>query len=263
MIDSHCHLAGEEFAQDLDAVVSRARAAGVDAALVVLAAGDEREAVAASRLRALWPEVRFATGIHPHQAGDFAGDPDAAVILVRRSVAERRACAVGEIGLDYHYGFSPRPVQRDIFCRQVGLARELGLPIVIHTREATPDTFEILRSAGGGVLRGVFHCFTGDEATARDALDMDFYVSFSGIITFPRSGAIRDAARMVPPDRLLAETDSPYLAPVPHRGTRNEPAHVRRVLEALAELRGEPREGLETRIDANFDQLFGYPHESA
>ncbi len=261
MIDSHCHIAGEEFADDLDAVVSRARTAGLSAALVVLAAGDEKEAAAASRVRALWPEVRFATGIHPHQAGDSSGDPDGAVDLVRRALGDRQACAVGEIGLDYHYDFSPRPAQQDIFRRQVALARERRLPVIIHTREAAADTFEILRSAGG--LRGVFHCFTGDEAMAREALDVGFYVSFSGIITFPRAAGIRDAARIVPADRLLAETDSPYLAPVPHRGTRNEPAHVVWVVEALAEIRGEPRATVEARIDANFDRLFRYPRESA
>ena len=152
--------------------------------------------------------------------------------------------AIGEIGLDYHYDFSPRPVQQDLFRRQTALARELQLPVVIHTREATPDTFEILRNEGSGV-RGVFHCFTGDAAMARQALDIGFYVSFSGIITFPRSAEIREAARIVPADRLLAETDSPYLAPVPHRGKRNEPAHVVRVVEALAEVRGEARSAVE------------------
>ncbi len=255
MIDSHCHIAGEEFAADLDAVVSRARAAGLSAALCILAAGDASEATASSRVRELWPEVRLATGIHPHQAGQFSGDPDAALALVRRAAADRDACAIGEIGLDYHYGFSPRPAQQDIFRRQVALARELRLPVIIHTREATPDTFEILRREGSGV-RGVFHCFTGGEAMAREALDIGFYVSFSGIVTFPRSAEIRDAARIVPGDRLLAETDSPYLAPVPYRGKRNEPAHVVRVVEALAELRGEAPSKVEARIDANFDELF-------
>ena len=262
MIDSHCHIAGHEFAEDLEEVVSRARGAGLGAALVVLAAGDEKEAAAGSRLRTLWPEVRFATGIHPHQAGDFAADQPAAIDLVRRSAVERQACAIGEIGLDYHYDFSPRAVQQDLFRRQTALARELRLPIVIHTREATPDTFEVLRNEGTGV-RGVFHCFTGDAAMARQALDIGFYVSFSGIITLPRSAEIREAARIVPADRLLAETDSPYLAPVPHRGKRNEPAHVVRVVEALAEVRGEARAAVEARIDANFDGLFGSPGRSA
>jgi TatD DNase family protein len=258
VIDSHCHIAGQEFAEDLDEVVARARAAGLSAALVMLATGDEKEAAAGSRLRTVWPEVRFATGIHPHQAGEFAADQGAAIDLVRRCVVERQACAIGEIGLDYHYDFSPRPDQQDLFRLQTALARELQLPVVIHTREATPDTFEVLRNEGSGV-RGVFHCFTGNAAMARQALDIGFYVSFSGIITFPRSGEIREAARIVPADRLLAETDSPYLAPVPHRGKRNEPAHVVRVVEALAELRGEARSAVEARIDANFDELFGSP----
>ncbi len=256
MIDSHCHIAGVEFAADLDAVVVRARTAGLTSALCILAAGDDSEAAAASRVRALWPEVRFATGIHPHQAGGFSSAPDEAIDLVRRAAARQQACAIGEIGLDYHYDFSPRNVQQDIFRRQVALARDMRLPVIVHTREATPDTFEILASGGGG-LRGVFHCFTGDEAMARAAVDIGFHVSFSGIVTFGRAALIREAARIVPGDRLLAETDSPYLAPVPHRGKRNEPALVVRVVEALAEIRGEPRADVESQIDANFTALFG------
>lgn len=262
MIDSHCHIAGGEFAADLNEVVSRARSAGLTTALCILAAGDTLEAAAASRVRSLWPEVRFATGIHPHQAGEFSTDPEGSIAVVRRALSDQDACAIGEIGLDYHYDFSPRPAQQEIFGRQVALARELRLPVIIHTREATPDTFDILGRGGHGELRGVFHCFTGDEAMARAALDIGFYISFSGIVTFPRSGAIRDAARLVPAGRLLAETDSPYLAPVPHRGKRNEPAFVLRVVEALAEIRGEPHATVEAQIVANFGELFGRRHES-
>lgn len=257
MIDSHCHLAGEEFVADLEAVVSRAQAAGLTGALCILAAGDGGEAGRATRVRDLWPSVRFAAGIHPHQAGEFAGNTAQAIAVVRHSVEQHRACAIGEIGLDYHYDFSPRAVQAEVFAAQVTLARELGLPVVVHTREATDDTLRILRDEGGGEVRGVFHCFTGDESAARQALDTGFHLSFAGIVTFPRASALRDAARMAPADRLLAETDAPYLAPVPHRGTRNEPAYVVRVVEALAEIRGAPLAEFTQQLLRNFTALFG------
>jgi TatD DNase family protein len=257
MIDSHCHLASDDFVADLSAVVARARDAGLTSALCMLAAGDEAEAARAERVRQAWPAVRFAAGVHPHQAGEFAGSIDRAVDAVRQSVADSHACAIGEIGLDYHYDFSPRDVQQDVFRAQLRLARELRLPVVIHTREATEDTFRMLREEGPGELRGVFHCFTGDEAMARAAAGIDFYVSFAGIVTFPRAESVRGAARIVPADRMLAETDAPYLAPVPHRGKRNEPAFVARVIETLAEVRGAAAQEVAAHVTRNFEALFG------
>lgn len=257
MVDSHCHLAGDEFAADLDAVVSRARDAGVTGALCILAAGDEAESKRAATVRQAWPEVRFAAGIHPHQAGEFAGRLEDAIATVRRAVEEHLACAIGEIGLDYHYDFSPHAVQQDVFRAQVELALELGLPVIIHTREATDDTFRILREAGGGHVRGVFHCFTGDETMARAAFDLDFYLSFAGIVTFPRAEGIRAAARMAPAGRFLTETDAPYLAPVPYRGRRNEPAYVVEVVAKVAEIRGAPVADVAGQVTRNFDTLFG------
>jgi TatD DNase family protein len=257
MIDSHCHLAGEEFVADLDDVVARAREAGVTAALCILGAEDVDESGRAVAVRRSWPGVRFATGIHPHHAGAFAGAIDRAVETVRKSVAHEGASAIGEIGLDYHYDLSPREVQQDVFRAQVATARELRLPVAIHTREATADTFRILRDEGAGDVRGVFHCFTGDEDMARAALDLGFHLSFAGIVTFPRSTTLRDAAKITPADRLLAETDSPYLAPVPHRGKRNEPAYVARVYQTLADLRGVPVEELTRQVTANFIELCG------
>jgi TatD DNase family protein len=256
MIDSHCHLADEAFEADLDETIARATDAGVSSALCVLSAGDEAEAARARRVRDRWPAVRFAAGVHPHNAGayDDAGGGEAARVAQIHG-ALFGACAIGEIGLDYHYDFAPRRVQRDVFVAQVQLALTLDLPIIIHTREATDDTFAVLREAGRG-LRGVFHCFTGDTAMARRALEIDFHVSFAGIVTFPKAAEIRDAAKIVPDHRLLIETDSPYLAPVPHRGKRNEPAHVARVLAALATLRGEPVSSLEVAVTRNFDALF-------
>jgi TatD DNase family protein len=257
LIDSHCHLAGEEFLGDLDAVVVRAAAAGVTGALCILGAGDAAESARASAVRARWPGVRFATGIHPHHAGEFAGDVARAVATVRASVEGERACAIGEIGLDYHYDLSPRPAQHEVFRAQVATARELRLPVAIHTREATADTFDILRDEGAGEVRGVFHCFTGDDVMAREALDLGFYLSFAGIVTFPKSAALREAAKITPADRLLAETDSPYLAPVPYRGKRNEPAYVAKVYDALAALRQADVGELAHQIEANFEALFG------
>jgi TatD DNase family protein len=256
MIDSHCHLAGDEFAADLDAVVSRARAAGVTGALCILAAGDGAESRRAATVRQAWPGIRFAAGIHPHQAGEFAGQLEHANETVRRAVEEHRACAIGEIGLDYHYDLSPRGVQQDVFRAQVGLAVELGLPVIIHTREATDDTFQILREAGGGQVRGVFHCFTGDDDMARAAFDLDFYLSFAGIVTFPRAEGIREVARLAPAGRFLTETDAPYLAPVPYRGRRNEPAYVAEVVAKLAEIRGAPAADVAAQVTSNFKTLF-------
>ena len=255
MIDSHCHLADEAFAGDLDAAIARAREAGVTGALCILAAGDAAEAERARGVRERWSAVRFATGVHPHAAGTFAGRAAESADLTRQHAAAFSACGIGEIGLDYHYDFAPRPVQHEVFAAQLALAGELHAPVIIHTREATDDTFAILKEHPGA--RGVFHCFTGDTAMARRALDIGFYVSFAGIVTFPKAGDLRDAARTVPADRLLIETDSPYLAPVPHRGKRNEPAYVAQVLAALAETRGEPLEALRRRVNDNFVSLFG------
>jgi TatD DNase family protein len=238
MIDSHCHLADDAFEGDLEAVVARAKAAGVRSVLCILAAGDAQEAARAARVRAIWPEARFSAGVHPHQARDWAA-PGAAADAVRRALADdSRVVAIGEIGLDYHYDFSPPEMQQEVFREQVRLARELKLPVVIHTREASADTLAILRDEGRGDVRGVFHCFTGDRALARAALDLGFHLSFAGIVTFPKAVELREVARDTPGDRLLVETDSPYLAPVPHRGKRNEPAFVSRVVETIAEVRG-------------------------
>jgi TatD DNase family protein len=256
VIDSHCHLADEAFVPDLESVVARAQEAGLESALCILSAGDEKESTAAARVRALWPAVRFSVGIHPHNAGQFAGRIAEAVSAVRAAVTTEAAVAVGEIGLDYHYDFSPRDIQRDVFVAQVELALELDRPIVIHTREATEDTFAILRESGRAV-RGVFHCFTGDAAMATAALDLGFFVSLSGIVTFPRATELHDVARLVPDDRLLIETDAPYLAPVPHRGKRNEPAFVSRVAEVIAGFRGTAASEVSARTARNFNAFLG------
>jgi TatD DNase family protein len=257
MIDSHCHLADETFAGDLDEVVRRARDAGLERALVILAAGDAKEAAQAARVEALWPGVRFAIGVHPHAAQTFADDPERAGDAVRTQLAATPAArAIGEIGLDYHYDFAPRDVQHAVFRAQVRLARERRVPVVIHTREADEDTIAILREEGRGEITGVLHCFTGTPALRDAGLALGLYVSLAGIITFPKAQDLRDTVRAVPLDRLLTETDSPFLAPVPHRGRRNEPAHVGRVVDALALLHQMDAGELGRRTAANFHTLF-------
>ena len=251
MIDSHCHLAGEEFTADLDAVVQRARSAGLSGAMVILSATDTAEAERAATVRAAWPEVLFSIGIHPHEAGRHGGDIDGAIAGLDAALTTHEAVALGEIGLDYHYDFSPRDVQQEVFRRQLHLARARNLPVVIHTREATEDTFRILGEDGDGV-RVVFHCFTGGVEMAKAALDIGAWLSFAGIVTFPKAEELRDVARMVPSDRFLVETDAPYLAPVPFRGKRNEPAFVAKVVEGLAAVRGVAAERIAAESSGNF-----------
>ena len=258
IIDSHCHLADEAFVPDLEAVVQRAQAGGLTGALCIVDLTNPVEAERAQHVRELWPEVRLAVGVHPHQAGKFADRVGDVELTVRRALeGSPGASAVGEIGLDYHYDFAPRNLQQEVFRRQVRLAREASQPVVIHTREADEDTLKILKDEGRGMVRGVFHCFTGDATMAQRALDLGFHVSFSGIVTFGRAGEIREAAKVVPADRLLAETDAPYLAPTPYRGKRNEPAWVARVVEVLAEVREQPAPQVAATTTAAFTALFG------
>ncbi len=257
MIDSHCHLADDAFVKDLPDVIARAQAAGVTHALCILAADNPVEAERARELVRIWPALRFGIGLHPHQAGQFSGRTADVVPMVRgviTSIPEARA--LGEIGLDYHYDFAPKDVQQEVFRLQIRLARELDLPIIIHTREAEDDTLAILRDESGGAVRGVMHCFTGTPRLAAEALALGMHISFAGIVTFPKGANVREVAAVVPADRLLYETDSPYLAPTPYRGKRNEPAWVARVAEELAALRGVPLDDLRGQTRANFDALF-------
>ena len=257
MIDTHCHLADEVFEADLEAVIARARDAGLSGAICIVAAGDQAERVRAARAQALWPSVACAVGVHPHQARQAAGQPGLPEAWIREAAAAPGGiCAVGEIGLDYHYDFSPRDVQRQVFADQLAVARALALPIVVHTREADEDTFAMLASEAAG-LSGVFHCFTGGVDRARRALDLGFHLSLAGILTFPKAADLHEVAAFAPLDRLLIETDSPFLAPVPHRGRRNEPAFVARVAARLAELREASLESVVAQTTANALQLFG------
>jgi TatD DNase family protein len=252
VVDSHCHIDMPQFDADREAVVARAREAGLKEMLVV-GGVDEQGA----HRRALEVAASFGlpatAGLHPHEARIA----DAAVYDELKALArERRIVAVGEIGLDFHYDHSPRPAQREAFRRQVRLAREAGLPIVVHTREADEETAELLEQERAGETGGVIHCFTGGLELARRALALGFHISFSGIVAFPRSETIQQVAREVPEDRLLIETDAPFLAPPPHRGRRNEPAFVVEVARKVAALRGTTLEALAETSERNYRRLF-------
>ena len=236
-------------------MATRAQAAGVHAAICILSADEPDEVARAEVVQQAWPRVRFAAAVHPHRAGSFQGRPADAATTTRDAAHRCQAIALGEMGLDYHYDFAPRDVQCAVFAAQAELATELNLPLIIHTREAADDTFEILK--GQGRARGVMHCFTGTLDEARQALNLGFYISLSGIATFPKSEALREVARFVPGDRLLVETDAPFLAPIPHRGKRNEPAWVMETLRAIAATRGVDADACAQQIVLNFKTLFG------
>ncbi len=256
LIDTHCHIQTEEFDADRADVLSRAREAGVETLIVVGGAGDLSTNDAAVRLAEENANLYATVGMHPHDAKDASAE---AMDRMRGLAAHPKVVAIGETGLDFHYDHSPRQVQRDMFERFVGLAVETRLPMVVHNRESDREVAETIRSRGAGTLEGVIHCFTGDVAAARTFLDLGFYLSFSGIVTFKNAEALRDIARWVPPDRLLVETDAPFLAPVPKRGRRNEPAYVRFVAETLARVRGVGVDEIADTASRNTRALFRLP----
>src|SRR5687768_16708337 len=256
-VDSHAHIDGEEFDADRDEVVARARAAGVRAILNV-GTGDphgghfERAIAVAEK----YEGVYAAVGVHPHDAKLF--DEEAERRLLRLLQGSARVVALGEIGLDFHYDNSPRDVQRGVFARQLRLARELRQPVIIHSREADAETVEIIRGEWSESGLGcVMHCFGGSVWMAERVIEMGCHVSFAGNVTFKKADALREAARVVPLERLLVETDCPFLSPVPLRGRRNEPAHVVETARFLADLRGVTVEELGRATSENFFRLFG------
>jgi TatD DNase family protein len=251
LVDSHCHLDDSKFETDREQAIERALAAGVERMLAIGTGDGPPDLRTAVRLADQYPFLFATIGVHPH---DAAKATPATFDELRELAHHPKVLAVGEIGLDYHYDFSPRPVQLELFERQLALASETGKPIVIHTREAWPDTLATLRQhwRGGGIM----HCFTGDEQQAREALDLGFHLSFGGVLTFPKADPVRQAARITPGDRLLVETDCPYLAPVPHRGKRNEPAFLVETVKRLAEVRGSTPAEIAALTTANFDRLF-------
>lgn len=252
MTDSHAHLLDAAFDGDRDEVMARARQAGVLAHIE--AAVDMDTSRRAQAWCASASDRWAAVGVHPHAAGEVA-ESDWAEL--ERLASRPDVVAVGEIGLDYHGDGASRAVQQEVFRRQLLMARRLGKPVILHVREADDDVFAAVHAVGG--LSGVFHCFTGDVARARRALDTGFYVSFSGILTFPKAEELREAASFCPLDRVLVETDAPYLAPVPLRGRRNEPAHVQLTLARLASLRGLAAPELALRLEENLHRLFDFP----
>ena len=251
-IDSHTHLADEAFDDDRDAVIARARDAG---AVALICIGESLDAAASARsIAARHPDlVRWTAGIHPHDAASFDAERD---IPALEACIDAGACAVGECGLDYHYDNSPPDAQRTAARAQFELAARRRLPIVMHTRDAEDDTRALIDLARSLDARGVLHCFTGTPALARYALDRGWFVSFSGIITFAKWTDL-ELLTMVPDDRVLVESDAPYLAPVPYRGKRNEPSFVPRTIERLARARGQDIDALAALTTANARRLFG------
>jgi TatD DNase family protein len=254
LIDSHAHLDAEDFQGDLDGVRQRAAAAGVARVVAIGLWRQEGDFGNALELATRWPEFFSATiGVHPHECARV-GETDWA--RSAELAREPRVVAVGETGLDFHYDLSPRDVQEACFRRSIRLARAVEKPLVIHVREAEEVCVAVLREEGLPAAGGVIHCFTGDARAARAYLDLGLHVSVSGIITFKTAGAIREAVTLVPDDRLLVETDSPFLAPIPYRGQRNEPAHVRLVAEKVAEVRGQSLQRVAALTAGNTRRLF-------
>lgn len=256
LVDSHCHLDSAEYDLDRDAVIARAAEAGVKHLLVVGTGASYREIKAALPIAEYVDGAYCAAGIHPHEAGKFLSSSSLAEL---KDFATRpKFVAIGEIGLDYHYDHSPRDAQREVLIRQLAVARELKRPVLIHCREAWDDLRQILREHWNGAgLGGILHCFTGSRDDAFSLLDEGFMVSFAGNITFKNAGNLREVARAIPADRLLTETDCPFLAPVPYRGKRNEPAYVVEVLRQLAAVRGVSEEDLAALVRLNFERFVG------
>ncbi len=253
LIDTHCHLAHGRLRQETQAVLERAKAAGVVA--VICAGADVHESKTAYGLAARFPQVYFTAGVHPHDAVN-AGSEE--LKQIQALAGSEKCVAVGEIGLDYHYNFSPPKVQRKVFAQQLDLAKELTGAIVIHTREAFDDTVSILNESGVDGSRVIFHSFTEGPINARRAIDMGAMISFAGIVTFNRAAELRESAMTVPDDRILIETDSPFLTPEPVRKMKaNEPANVAHVASCLAKVRGTSQEEIAELTTQNAVRFFG------
>jgi TatD DNase family protein len=252
LVDTHTHLDDAKFDSDREEAIGRALAAGVERMVAIGTGHGPPDLSAGVRLADRYAFIYATAGIHPHDASKAT---DESFANLKDLMAHPKVVAMGEIGLDYHYDFSPRDAQRRVFARQLEIAGACGQPIVIHTREAWEDTIAMVKQAGGIPHGGILHCFTGDEAQAREALELGFHLAFGGVLTFPTAEAVRQAALITPEDRLLLETDCPYLAPAPHRGKRNEPAFVVDVARRLAELRGCPIEQIEAATTGNFERL--------
>jgi TatD DNase family protein len=251
LVDSHAHLDDARFEPDRDAVLQRAWDAGIHR-IVTIGNGSGPDDMACGIPIAENHDWIYTTvGVHPHDASRVE---ERHYALIKQLSRHEKVIAIGETGLDYHYDTSPRDIQRDVFRAQAGLARDLDLPLIVHTREADADTRDILREEAP--KSGVLHCFTSSDELADFALGIGFFISFSGIVTFPNARSLANVARRIPAGRLLLETDCPYLAPVPHRGKRNEPSFVSDTARFIAELRGVSPDELATQTSANFNKLF-------
>ena len=254
LVDSHCHLDDEQFNADRDAVIDRARQAGVKFMLAIGTGSGPPDLEAGIRVAEAYPSILATVGVHPNDSLKATEDT---FEHLRQLIQHPKVKAIGEIGLDNHWGV-PKEAQLPVFIRQLQIAAEMRMPVVIHTRDAWTETMEILRVHWApGRLPCVMHCFTGDAHQAAECLELGFYLSFGGVATFPKAAAIREAARISPSYRLLLETDAPYLAPVPYRGKRNEPAFVAHTAAAIAAVRGIPLEEIAAQTTANFKRLCG------
>jgi TatD DNase family protein len=257
LVDSHCHIDGDAFDEDRDAVVQRAKDAGVGLMLTIGTgdphSDDFKKAVAVAES---YENVYASVGVHPHDAKLY--DDAAEANLIELVKSSNKVIAWGEIGLDFYYDHSPRETQVEVFRRQIGTARELDLPIIIHSRDADDETVEILRDecSGPDFRGGIMHCFGGTAKMAQEILELNFLISFAGNVTFKKAENLREAAMVVPTDRMLVETDCPFLTPIPHRGKRNEPAYVKHTAEFLSDLKGVGFDEFARQTTKNFLEFF-------
>ena len=253
LVDSHCHLDEERFDADRDAVIARAKAAGVTRMITIGASGSMKANYDAVALSERDPAIYATVGVHPHDAKSMSENvADELAQLAQRA----KVVGIGETGLDYYYDNSPRPRQQESFRLHIQLARKLGLPIVVHLRDAYADAATLLREERAQEIGGVIHCFSGTRDDARTFLDLGFDLSFSGIVTFKTAAELREVAAMVPSDRFMVETDAPFLAPIPHRGKRNEPSFVVETARMIAGVRRQSLEGVAENTAANAVRRF-------
>jgi len=254
LVDSHCHLDYEDFAAEgVAEIVNRAKSAGIGHFLTICTEISKFPQVL--KIAESSPIINCTVGTHPHHAAD-AGEINVKREEIVAFTKNPKVAGIGETGLDYYYKHSPPEEQQKVFATHIEAAGETGLPLIIHTRDADDDTIRIMRDVGQRKVRGVMHCFSGGVKLANESLDLGFYISFSGIITFKKADELREVVKYVPMERILVETDSPYLAPMPHRGKRNEPAFVVHTAKMVADLKGVPMETVSEQTTENFFTLF-------
>ncbi|MCF6464333.1 TatD family hydrolase [Clostridium sp. Cult2] len=251
LIDSHAHLDDERFDRDRDRLIKSLKELGVD--LVINPGADLNSSIKAVSLSEQYDNIYAAVGVHPHSAKEM---DDSTIEILKSFTNREKVVAIGEIGLDYYYDNSPRDIQQKKFIEQLNLAKEVDLPVIIHTREAAKDTFDIIKEAQDGSLEGVMHCFSGSVEMAMEYIKLGFYISLGGPVTFKNARVSKEVAKAIPLDKLMIETDAPYLTPEPYRGKRNEPFYVRYVAGMIAELRGITFEEVATKTSENARQLF-------